>query len=223
MAKPKAIDRWKNTSDYPDEWAKPAIEWVAKFCGRTRPFNVEIRRGVTIDGSGRAWTNRIFLRLNRRRPREQWKDTRFRWDQKRETRGALESFIWLAAHEMHHITDAGRMESRNLVRSSYEFRANNAGTAAVEAYRAGPAKALLAAYRKAKRRERDKAARQRMSIEARRAKESSVDYRLTRIDEKLEAWGRKTKRAERAISKLRRQRSAIIAAQKRKERVAAKS
>lgn len=216
--------RWKNTSDYPDAWAQAAFAWLLRRAGNPRVNRVEIRRGELIPGSGHAYLGGgpVFLRLRRREPRDQWKDHRYSWDPERRTSGPLEAFVFLAAHELHHSTAKGAEEARTLPRSRYEFRCNEAGSAAVREYRETMRPILLAEYAKSLRRDRKRLRISEAREVAKRAAAKDPDLRIAKLLERREAWEAKASRAARAIAKINRRVGAIEAARRRSLRMAAK-
>lgn len=224
MTTPSFYQHWKNTSDFPDAWAKPTIEWLIRRANAPTNQRIEIRRGVEISGSGRATIGggRIFLRIRRTSHRECWKDHRYSWDPARPAMTPFESFVFLAAHEIHHTTSRGADQYETMTRSSYEFRCNEAGTAAVKEFRETMRPKLLALYVKSLRREKakERTARERLSFAKARAADPS--FKVEKLRERRDEWQKKADRAQRAISKLNRRISAIAAAQVRKERAAAK-
>lgn len=220
------IREWKNTSEFPDEWAKPVVEWL---CSRLNVPSIWIKvRGSKVNGgSGRAWVfnAKVSMTISRRKWRKEWQYSRHSWDnggKSRPVASALEAFVFLAAHEVAHISPEGQRIYRTCMAESKE-RFKRDWVKRMEAKIQDMAQGLLEEYRDEKRIEflrtyaktvRKVAMKQRKVVE-KKEKASTVDARIERIDRLVAGWERKARRAENAIRKLQRSRTAILAAQKR--------
>lgn len=197
----KHISAWKNTSDYPDWFALPCLTWIMQEAGRDRQLAVEIRKGDEISGSGRAWVSRIFLRVRRRDPRTNWNYRGIRHDTGRETRGAIEAFVFLAAHEVIHTTAEGREWIRTLPHASMEFRTQSAAMRILEAWRERGRAEVMRKAKSMLKRERQKKA----TAERRKATAKAPETRLAALVERQKQWQSKAKRAQTALRKIARQ------------------
>lgn len=215
--------RWKNTSAYPDEWARPCVEWLCEYFN-VRTLRVKIVKGYSGAGSGRAFlgSNDIFMRVNRRNYRANWSYTGISWDTSRLVHNSLEAFVFLAAHEIAHLSKEGReiydnclanrsMAGHNDWRKRMESRIQDMAQNALQEYRNAVRGRLLIAYDKSLRKARNKS----MSAAVRQMRAKSPEARLSRLEERLAAWEAKKRRADAAIKKLRRRHSAIVSAQRR--------
>jgi len=210
----KQIKHWKNTSEFPDAWARPCVEWLLSRCEwHGLPPFIQIQRGIQTGASGRAYRSHVFVRIRRRSPRRSFRETRFKWDgQPHEVRNAAEAFVWILGHELHHASPLGQQEVRTLAHSSYEYRANLAGDRAVEEYRAGAGAKLRHAYASTLRRTRVRDARRVAAAQAREARDSAPETRVAKLREQAARWQTKAKRAATALAKIRRRISAIESA-----------
>ena len=214
------IRSWRNSSEYQDAWARPCIAWLCRRLD-VRSAHVQITNTRPRGGNGRAWlcANRVLLRLNRRHPRLEWQYSTMSWDRSRPVSGTLEAFVFLAAHELAHISPEGKhlystceaqrhTPGRGHWRQRMEYATQSIATRLLGEYRDGGRDELLREYRKATAKAKAKAKA--------RPPQPTADQRLTRIAELALAWERRRTRAENAIKKLNRRRAGIIAAQTRK-------
>lgn len=217
------VREWFNSSHYPDRWARLTVEWLCEFYG-VQGVAVKIRNTETKQGCGRAYLNarRVTMRLSRRRYRENWNYFSIYWDKPRPVSNALEAFVFLAAHEIAHISDEGQdiynscyrertIRGKRDWRNRMEVRIQDMAQRALDKYRAGDRVFLLRAYADARRRERAVV----RAREDRRAAARDPDERLRRLEKRIAAWESKRLRAENAIRKLRRSVVGIVAAQTR--------
>ena len=104
MPQDSSIRTWKNTSEFPDTWAKATVEWLCEFYGVPAVY-ITIWDAKKRRGSGRAFLtmNRVHLSISRRNYRRDWKYWNIYWDVPRTARSACEAFVFLAAHEIAHI------------------------------------------------------------------------------------------------------------------------
>lgn len=223
MPQDSSIRTWKNTSEFPDTWAKATVEWLCEFYGVPAVY-ITIWDAKKRRGSGRAFLtmNRVHLSISRRNYRRDWKYWNIYWDVPRTARSACEAFVFLAAHEIAHISHEGKEVYRTCQQESnqpnkrdwrnrMECRIQDMAQRALDAYRAGAFKCLLAHHVAAIK--RSKSAE--VAKEERKKKRSTAESRLLALESRVEAWDAKKRRAENAIKKLRRSISGILAAQKR--------
>jgi hypothetical protein len=190
------IHSWKNTSDFPDAWARPVCEWLCERF-QVSGITVKIRGGKTGAGSGNACGSRIVLTIARRGFRRNWKYTGIRHDNQYEARTALEAFVFLAAHEIHHTSPEGRKMYRDLSAAgghwvqSFEFRTQRCAGEALAAFRSERTR-FIKLYRKALARERRKAIRKRIvSVER-----DSPEFRLRAAEKKADEWAARAEKAK---------------------------
>lgn len=213
MPKDRSVREWKNTSHYPDAWAMAAVEWLCEFY-KVNSVAVTITDAPNRRGSGRAFleSRRVHLSISRANYREDWKYWNLHWDKPRFVRSDTEAFIFLAAHEIAHISPEGRdvwnrcerakhLPNMGAWRKRMEFAIQDMAQRALDAYRDEAWKCILRVYAGERRGARAK---------RKRADQSrSVEARLARMRSRLDAWKSKRLRAERAIAKLRRSVAAI--------------
>ena len=95
---------WKNTSLYPNDWAKPTVNWICAVLGVTGA-HYEIRNRCK-HGSGIAFfrEKKIRCRLSRKNFKKEWRYNNQLWDKSRIVKNGLEAFVFLLAHETAHIS-----------------------------------------------------------------------------------------------------------------------
>lgn len=99
----------ENKSQWPDLWVQPVLRWIWKRLNRkdaraaTYVFTVRAP-SPTRDVHGRAGRITGFMRLGRRAKsfKHLQRDRRFAWAPEYPVEGALEAFVFLAAHELRH-------------------------------------------------------------------------------------------------------------------------
>lgn len=218
-----SIVDWKNTSKFPDLWAKPAIQWLCEHFGVDH-IRVAIHDAPKRRGSGRAWldVNRIHLSLSRRNYRENWKYFDIAWDKSRPVNGTTEAFVFLAAHEIAHISREGKRVYQSCHsdyvhrrmggwRKKMERQIQEMAQTALDAYRAHGCKVLMGLYAKELRRGAARRSRAKSSAK----EKTTAAYRLTAIERRIGAWSIKLARASAAVKRLKRSQSAIVASQRR--------
>jgi len=223
MPKESSIRVWKNTSEFPDSWARPTIEWLCELY-RVPAVGVKIWNAKKRRGSGCANldSNEIHLSISRRKYRRDWKYWSIYWDRQRTANSACEAFVFLAAHEVAHISYEGKriwktcqeervIAGKNDWRKRMEMKIQDMAQNALNAYRAGVRKCLLAHHIALVRRTR---AVDRAKVEKKRWGKTP-EARVLSLKARIEAWDSKRRRAENAIKKLNRSISGIMAAQKR--------
>jgi hypothetical protein len=221
------IRNLKNTSQYPDEWVRQVILWLCERLKTDRCSATVRNTQENYNGSGRAflYSNRIVLTVNRRRYRKNWQYANHSWDnhgRERIVSNPLESFVFIAAHEIAHISPEGVRiyeecrKERNLPlkrdwRKRMEAKIQDIAQSLLEEYRKDASRSILRRYAEHLRSENAKVQRK---VE-KKAKASTVDARLERIEARTKAWVSKLRRAQTALEKLARRKRAILAAQKR--------
>jgi hypothetical protein len=99
----------ENKSQWPDLWVEPVLRWIWKRLNRkdarAAAYVFTVRApSPTRDVHGRAGRIKGFMRLGRRAKsfRHLQRDRRFAWAPEYPVDGALEAFVFLAAHELRH-------------------------------------------------------------------------------------------------------------------------
>ena len=223
MPTDSSIRQWKNTSEFPDSWAKAAVEWLCEFYS-VPAVSITIWDAKKRRGSGRAFLtmNRVHLSISRRNYRRDWKYWNIYWDVPRTADSACEAFLFLAAHEIAHISYEGKsvyrlcQQERSLPnkrdwRNRMECRIQDMAQSALDAYRAGAYRCLFAHHTSVIRRE----AAAKAAKTAKKQRAGTAEARVLALESRVEAWDAKKRRAENAMKKLRRSISGILTAQKR--------
>lgn len=197
-----AFSHWKNTSEFPDAWARPVCDWIASKLDIPDGSKEVIVRNTSRGGHGHAGGRRVVCSIQRRKFRRDWKYVGMAHDNPYKTDTALESFVFLAAHELYHVCPAGRSMYREQKakgghwRQAMEFRTQRAAWEVLLAYRAERTR-FLTLYRKALRRERDKG--ERMKIV--KAAKNTPEHRLHVAEKHLVKWSKRMEQAERMVRK----------------------
>lgn len=138
----KGPTEWKNTSEFPDGWARRIVEWLCVHFEIRHRFTLEIQNAKTRSGSGRyqeehfvedgdpnrAWKEitfvlpRVFLRIRRdpKKFRKDWKYRGIAWDRDYRARTSTEAFVFIAAHELAHHSIEGRVAKHECQETSGE-------------------------------------------------------------------------------------------------------
>lgn len=195
---------WRNTSEFPDAWARPVCEWLASRWGlRAGSVSIWIR-GSSRGGSGHALgKSRVVCTIARRgKWRRNWAYHGMRHDNQYIARTPLESFVFLAAHELHHCSAESVQWTRDLQarggrwRQSMEFQTQRRANEAMLDFRV-EAKTFLRAYRKSLAKNRRKVSQ----IVKAKAVKDSPEFRADAAEKKSELWLAKARKAERMARK----------------------
>ena len=157
MERPNLIGSWKNTSLYPDAWAKPAVNWICSVLS-VQGAHYAIRN-CRKHGSGIALLSEktIRCRLSRKNFKKEWRYNNRLWDKSRIVKNGLEAFVFLLAHETAHISQEGlswyysclreKLDDKKFLKKS-EYKIQEMAQAVLEQYRKSDGKKLLLIYKR---------------------------------------------------------------------------
>jgi hypothetical protein len=204
-----------NKSQWQDLWVETVVRWIWRRLNRRDPraaayvFTVRAP-SETRDVHGRAGRVNGFMRLGRRAKsfRHLQRDRRFAWAPEYPVDGALEAFVFLAAHELRH----GHVDNHALWSTGRaqgaEHDANHWAAETLAAFKLEwPAirAAMLATARNARADAKAKAARE----AERKAAKNSPETKLARVLELKAQWQTKAKRAANKLKTLNRREAAL--------------
>ena len=220
--------RLTNSSKYPHAWTALVVKWLSERLGvpQARVTVRDTSRG----GHGHCTGGQdpyVLIQCARDEYRREWKYSRMRHDVSRPARTPLESFVFIAAHELAHASHDGKAVFRDAYsqrhqpgrahwRQRMELRIQDMAERMLNEYRDGVGALLLAKYLGVLRRESARTAAAARKAATKAEEKTSAEGRLSRIDAAEKRWQAKAKRAKNAIAKLARQRRGILAAQRRK-------
>lgn len=194
---------WKNTSDFPDAWAQPICEWIAKRLQIPTGTKEIVVRNTSRGGHGHAGGRRVFCAVSRRKWRKNWTYSTYPWAKKYMVNNPLEAFVFLAGHELSHVSPEGRrvwnaasISGRHDWRAGMEQRTDAVAWAIVEAYRLEH-RGFLRLYASRLRREHKK----QKQVRVEKSVKQSPEFRLSRAELLAAAWQAKAERAARAAKK----------------------
>lgn len=204
-----------NKSQWPDLWVGTVLRWIWKRLDRRDTRAASYRFTVrapspTRDVHGRAGRVEGFMRLGRRAKsfKHLQRDHRFAWAPEYPVDGALEAFVFLAAHELRHgHVDNHALWSTGRVQGA-EHDANHWAAETLAAFKLEwPAirAAMLASGRKARADAKARAAKE----QERKAAKNAPETKLARVLDLKKAWQTKAKLAATKLKKLNRREAAL--------------
>lgn len=220
-----------NRSNWPDYFVREVAEWVRARVGIDWPYHFYLKRAVRPDyWRGRAYGSvEANMSIDRRCPCRETKDRRFKWAPVHKFNSALDVFVYLMAHEMHHATKENKAWFKPKTpggrrrEAEAEYRTGQYAMQTVEAFRA-EWPAIRGRLLKRLRAERSRAEK-RFNLEAVRkelAKDNSNAAKQGHAIAKMDEWHDRMQHADRMYRKWKRKLSALQAAEKRKVKAAAK-
>lgn len=222
--KPQIVieNRAKGRARWPDLFVREVAEWLARRGQIDWPYRIEIKNtAYETHARGRAWKRVCNLTIHRRTICRFQMEHRFKTQRHLPGSGAetaTQAFVYLLAHEMRHAQSANWEKSRGWSR---EFDANRWGREALADWK-------TKVWPKMRRKIIDRLKQERRVAEDRRQRERerkaaarTTEAKLAKSRSKLEEWEAKVEHAMRYVKKYRRSVSALEAAIRRKERLAA--
>lgn len=195
---------YRNTSEYPDDWARAVVDWIANRF-ELGEFGIHIRN-TSRSGHGRAWwgQRRTTCSISRRSWRRDWTYSTISWAKEYKVESALEAFVFLVAHELHHLSREARrwrdelQDTKAHWRQSFEQRTDRRAWETVLAYR-DEARAFLKLYKSRLRRKR--LVEQRAC--AAKSEKRTPGFRLAHAEKMQAVWERKARLAANRAKKWR--------------------
>ena len=212
-----------NRSRWPNWFVHPMARWIAERAGIAWAYRLELPNASV--WAGRGGYNGSRCRVPRKGYARDGKypalitETRFKTlKQAHEVRSAMESWVYLVAHEMYHATGGARHKHRKGGRTNVymmEYQCNEFANKCVEAFRAEwPAlrDSMMHGLRMSRARRLRRTRRKQEQSEER----GSHSFKMEHARAKLAEWEAKRARCETFISRYRRSIRSLNAAETRR-------